>query len=224
MAMPRRDIWAVVPVKQFSAAKQRLSLGFPPEFRERLALTMLRDVLAALAGSRLLGGIIVVTADPLAAHVACEFGARVVSQDATGGHTVAVMSAARMLAAEGAAGMVTVPGDMPGATSEEIDNLLGGHAEAPAFSIVPAHDGRGSNAVVCSPPDLLQLTFGDDSCLPHIALARAAGLYPRIVNLTGISMDIDTPEDLLAFARHDWPTGTQRFLHQSGALSGSVRR
>jgi 2-phospho-L-lactate guanylyltransferase (CobY/MobA/RfbA family) len=43
------DIWAVVPVKDTTAAKQRLSSAVPAALRQALALAMLEDVLAALA-------------------------------------------------------------------------------------------------------------------------------------------------------------------------------
>ena len=83
------------------------------------------------------------------------------------------------------------------------------------FTIVPAHDGRGSNAILCSPPDVIPLRFGNDSCRPHIATAEQAGLRPRIVRLEGIGMDTDEPEDLQKFASKKWNTRTSRFLCQS---------
>ena len=46
------QVWAAVPVKEFTGAKQRLAALLTPEQREMLAATMLEDVLAALAGAR----------------------------------------------------------------------------------------------------------------------------------------------------------------------------
>ena len=72
---------------------------------------------------------------------------------------------------------------------------------APSFTIVPAHDERGSNAVLCSPPLVMPLRFGDDSFFPHLAAARALGIEPTIVKLPGIGLDIDQPVDLEALRR-----------------------
>jgi len=61
------DVWACVPVKEFTGAKQRLASLLTPVQREILAETMLEDVLSALAGATRLAGILVNTVDPRAA-------------------------------------------------------------------------------------------------------------------------------------------------------------
>ena len=63
-------VFACVPVKAFTGAKQRLSVFLSPVQREVLAATMLEDVLAALAGATRLAGILVNTVDPRAAALA----------------------------------------------------------------------------------------------------------------------------------------------------------
>src|SRR5262245_60969034 len=113
------SVWAAVPVKEFAGAKQRLAALLTAQQREALAAAMLEDVLAALAGSRLLGGIVVNTREPRAVALAVQYGAAVVSDGARDGHTGAVMAMARLLAAEGHA-MLTIPGDVPRVTSAEI--------------------------------------------------------------------------------------------------------
>jgi len=81
------DVWACVPVKEFTGAKQRLSSLLSPQQREILAETMLEDVLEALSGAARLAGIMVNTVDPRAATLAERYGARVVSEAARDGHT-----------------------------------------------------------------------------------------------------------------------------------------
>jgi 2-phospho-L-lactate guanylyltransferase len=194
------DIWAAVPIKEFVGAKQRLASLLTPEQRQALAAAMLEDVLAALADAPL-AGIMVNTVDPVASELARRYGARVITEDARDGHTGAVMAMARMLGAEGRTGMLTVPGDIPRVTPVEIAAIIEACRPAPSVTIVPAHDERGSNAVLCMPPTVMQLRFGDDSFLPHLAAARALGIEPTIVKLPGIGLDIDQPQDLLAFRR-----------------------
>jgi 2-phospho-L-lactate/phosphoenolpyruvate guanylyltransferase len=211
-------VWAVVPVKEFDGAKQRLSSCLSPEERRVLATVMLEDVLNAVSAVRELAGLLVVTVDPDAAALAGRYGARIVSEGAREGHTGAVAAAQRLLCREGEAGMMTMPGDIPLITSAEIAQTLAAHRPAPAFTIVPAHDDLGSNAVICSPPDAVPLRFGEDSFTPHLDAARARGIDPLIVRQPGAGMDIDHPADLAAFLRMSprTPTRTLAFLEQSG--------
>lgn len=212
------DVWACVPVKEFSGAKSRQSGILNPARREMLAETMLEDVLAALAGATRLAGILVGTVDPRAAALAERYGARIVTEGARDGHTGAVNGMARVLTAEGKGALLTVPGDIPRVTAWEIDTVVSSCGPAPSFTIVPAHDELGSNAVLCAPPFAVPLRFGDDSYFPHLKAARARGIEPAIVRLAGIGLDIDHPADLLAFLRAAprRPTRTLRLLEQFG--------
>jgi 2-phospho-L-lactate guanylyltransferase len=216
------DIWAAVPVKEFAGAKQRLAPLLTPEQRQALAAAMLEDVLAVLADAPL-AGILVNTVDPLAAELARRYGARVVTDGARDGHTGAVAAMARILAAEGRGAMLTVPGDIPRVTVTEIAAVIAARRPAPSLTIVPAHDERGSNAVLCSPPMVMPLRFGDDSFLPHLAAARAMGIEPTIVKLPGVGLDIDQPADIrmLLHAEPRMPTHAVRLLE---ALAGVVSR
>jgi 2-phospho-L-lactate/phosphoenolpyruvate guanylyltransferase len=211
-------VWAVVPVKEFEGAKQRLSPALSPEERRLLATTMLEDVLEAVSAVEALAGVLVVTIDPAAASLASRHGARVVSEGAREGHTGAVTAAGRMLVSEGKAGMVTMPGDIPRLSSAEIAATLAAHRAAPSFTIVPAHDDLGSNAIICSPPDAVPLRFGEDSFYPHLDAARARGIDPLIIRQPGIGMDIDNPVDLVAFLKMSprVATRTLAFLEQAG--------
>ena len=211
-------IWAVVPVKEFEGAKQRLSTRLSPEERRVLATTMLEDVLDAVSAVRELAGVVVVTVDPAATSLAARYSARVFTEGARDGHTGAVTAAARLLAREGRAGMMTMPGDIPRLSPAEIAAILAAHRAAPAFTIVPAHDDLGSNTIICSAPDAVPLRFGEDSFFPHLDAARARGIDPLVVRQPGIGMDIDNPVDLITFLKMAPPvrTRTLAFLQQSG--------
>lgn len=191
------DIWAAVPVKTFEGAKQRLSPLLSPEQRRTLAAAMLEDTLATLTQAPL-AGIMVNTSDPEAARIAACFGAQIVNEDAAAGHTVAVIAMARMLNESGRA-MLTVPGDIPAATVAEFAAICEAAGPAPSFTIVPAHDRRGSNAILLRPPEAVPLRFGDDSFEPHLQAAREARLDPTILTLPGIALDLDQPQDVRAF-------------------------
>ncbi len=206
------DLWAVVPVKERVAAKERLSPMLRPETRHALALAMLEDVLAALTATPGVAGLLVVTVDPEAGRLAATYGARLIEVGARDGHTGAVTAAARLLAAEQRSGMLTLPGDIPLVTRSEIARLLAAHLPAPSFTIVPSHDERGSNAIACSPPDAVPLRFGEDSFYPHLQAAEACGIRPNVLHLPGIALDIDNPEDLVSFMRIESTTRARAVL------------
>jgi 2-phospho-L-lactate/phosphoenolpyruvate guanylyltransferase len=217
------DVWALVPVKSFGDAKSRLSAALSPPARRELARTMCEDVLAALSAASGLGGIAVVTTDPAAATLARRYGARVIADGAGDGHTGAVVAGARWLADEGASGMLTMPGDIPRVTMEEVALVLAAHRPAPAFTIVPAHDGRGSNAILVSPPGAVPLAFGDDSFMPHLQASRRCGIEPTVLSLPGIGLDIDHPEDLAQLAGLPITTSTQYLLAEDAWGCGYAR-
>jgi 2-phospho-L-lactate guanylyltransferase len=218
------DLWAVVPVKERGLAKERLVPVLGPEQRQALALAMLEDVLSALTVTPGVAGILVVTVDPEASRLAARYGARLVEAGARNGHTGAVAAAVRLLAAEGRAGMLALPGDIPLVTSGELAELLAAHPPAPSFTIVPSHDKRGSNAIACSPPDAVPLRFGENSFYPHLRAAEAHGIKPDVLYLPGIALDIDNPEDVVSFMRMDAPTRARAVLVEDRALAGGFRR
>jgi 2-phospho-L-lactate/phosphoenolpyruvate guanylyltransferase len=216
-------IWAVVPVKDTAAAKQRLASVVPAGLRQGLALAMLEDVLAALAGARGLAGRLVVTTDPGAIVLATRYGAECTAEGAGEGHTGAVMAAVRRLKAERRASMLTLPGDIPLVTSAEIGRLIAAHRPPPSFTIAPSHDERGSNAILLSPPDAVPLRFGEDSFFPHLAAAEAGGIAPTVLHLPGIALDIDNPADLAHFARLGSRTRAGLWLaHNETALASAA--
>jgi 2-phospho-L-lactate guanylyltransferase len=195
------DLWAVVPVKERLAAKERLAPMLRAEVRQALALAMLEDVLGAVTTAPGITGLLVVTIDAEAGQLAARYGARVTELGARDGHTGAVTAAARLLATERRGGMLTLPGDIPLVTPVEIAGIVAAHPAAPSFTIIPSHDERGSNAIACSPPDAVPLRFGEDSFYPHLQAAEACGIRPNVLHLPGIALDIDNPEDVVSFMR-----------------------
>jgi 2-phospho-L-lactate/phosphoenolpyruvate guanylyltransferase len=212
----RRGIWAVIPVKDASLAKQRLAEALSPRLRKDLALAMFQDVLDAVVAAPELAGIVIVTADPAVANIARGVGAEVWPGGAHDGHTGAVTAAARRLAADGAT-LLTIPGDVPLVSSADISRVVAAHPATRAFTIVPAWDELGSNTIVCSPADAVPLRFGPDSYFPHLAAARAAGLTPTIVRNEAIALDIDEPADLVRFMSKRSATRSWKLLDRRRA-------
>lgn len=212
-------VWAVVPVKHLKDAKQRLSPVLTPNQRRMLISAMLEDVLNALCRARCLAGVMLVTGDATVQTVAGRFCVRVLAEDDPRGHTHAVTFAAEVLAAEDVTSMLSVPADLPLVTPEEIDAVVQAHGPPPSVTVAPAHDKLGSNAMLCSPPNVLPFRFGENSFVPHLARARRLGIEPRVVERPGLGLDIDMPEDLVTFAARPSRTHAYDYLRRSGLLS-----
>ena len=210
--MPVTDVHAVVPVKNLGNAKQRLAGVLDQPARTELFRAMLEDVLEALSGAISLAGIVLVTRDAEAITLAERYHAECLIEPENRGHTAAVEFAAKALAGRGAGALLQVPGDIPCVTPGEIEAVIAAHATAPAVTIAPSRDHRGSNAVLCSPPDVFPFEFGEDSFYPHLAAARAIGIEPAVVERAGIGLDIDTPGDLEVFLASPSSTRAYRLL------------
>ena len=170
----RADIWAVVPVKDTAAAKQRLAPALPADLRQGLALAMLEDVLAALAEARGLAGRCWSRSIPAARDLAARYGAQCVADGARDGHTGAVIGGGASSRGRRARRDAD-PARRHPARHRRRDRAADRRriCRRPRFTIAPSHDEMGSNAILMSPPDAVPLRFGDDSFRPHLAAARA---------------------------------------------------
>lgn len=215
---------AVVPVKRFELAKQRLGRSCDAALRQALARAMLEDVLDALGAAPGLAGVLLVTGDAEAARLARRRGMDVLDEPQPGGLNAAVTAAARRLRAGGGHAMLVVPADVPAVGSAEIDALLACHAaQRRAVTIVPSHDRGGTNALLLDPPDAMAPAFGADSFRRHLRGARAAGLGATVLALPGLGLDLDHPRDLQRFAQTPSGTRTWRLL-QAGAATARLPR
>jgi 2-phospho-L-lactate guanylyltransferase len=188
---------AVIPVKRFAAAKQRLDPSLDSGAREALAEAMLVDVLDAVARCRSLDLLVVVTGEARAEAAGRHHGAVVVADPADRGHPEAAVIGIDRATEAGARRAALLPGDCPMLDPEELDRLLG-RAPEPGVTIVPDRHGTGTNALVLSPPDAIRPAFGPGSCERHRLLAGRAGASCAVEPVESLALDVDTPDDLEA--------------------------
>ena len=200
-----------IPVKDLVNAKQRLVPLLAADERRALAAAMLEDVLAALASSRI-DAVWVVTRDDAVSAIAHRFGARVVSEAENRGHTAAVAAAQARAGAEGVGVFATIPGDVPCVSAREVDALVAAADASPAVVFAASRSGLGTNGVALAPPDTLALRFGEPSFDNHVAAARARGLTPRLLELPGLALDVDDPDDLVALLAEGSATRSARLV------------
>ncbi len=187
-------IFGLLPVKAPVNAKQRLSQLLTPDQRECLARLMYEQMLETLCSSRNLDRVVVVTSDPAAADHARRSGALVFDEHEQRSHSHSADAAARRAMSLGARTVLLAPIDVPLVTAAEIDELVA--MASPGVVIVPSSDGTGTNALLRTPPDVIESCFGPGSFAAHLGQARERGVRAEVARPAGLVFDIDTPEDV----------------------------
>jgi len=188
---------AILPMKSFDEAKQRLREEMQPAPRRALAESMFSDVLVALRRSTLVDKVLVVSSDHGAQRIAAGYGAVVLEDDDRGHSQAAVRGVERALEL-GSERALLVPGDCPLLSPTELDDLIRMPAGPRSALIVPDRHGSGTNALLLTPPDALTPSFGPGSRERHEQTARAAGIEVQTIEVASLALDVDTPEDLTA--------------------------
>lgn len=212
------NVYALMPVKGFRNAKQRLTPLLNSAAREVLAEAMFRDVLRQVRAARGLAGTFVVTADDKVAGIAALAGAEVIRERGENGETAAVDFARLKMKNAGCEAALILPGDMPLVRAADIEQVLAQvsmDAAAPFALLVPSHDRKGTNALLLAPPDIIKLRFGYDSFTYHMSQVTAQGLPIRFIENEHIALDIDEPRDLERFLAYGY---------EGGASAGVARR
>jgi 2-phospho-L-lactate guanylyltransferase len=185
----------LVPVKNLSSAKQRLAAVLDQPARTALAQAMLHDVLTTLHGWKDRPSVALVTSDPYAVNLAREYKFEIIPDPDNPGETGAIEMATRICVERGADSTLVIPADIPLIQAWELEEIMK-HAPAEGSVLVPAADGRGTNAAFRRPANLFPLRFGNDSFKPHHAAAQASGKPCVVLKLSGIAVDVDNPSDL----------------------------
>jgi FO synthase len=201
-------IWAVVPVKRLSMAKQRLApvLGAA---REEFAYLLACRTLDLLRDCGLFSRVIVVSPDPRVAAAARRRGAQPVD-DADGS-----LNAACALGLDGAArasaGLaMLIPSDLAALCAHDLHRVIDVYVELrerhgpQAIGLVRCKEGTGTNLVILKPGRSFEPSFGADSFRRHLDAAGAHEL-----SAPAISFDVDSPQDLETVATR---------LEKSGAI------
>ena len=182
---------------------------------------MLHDVLAALHDWGGRPEVAVVTSDPYAVRLAQEYGLAIIPDPDNLGETAAIEMATRFAVDHGAQSTLVIPADIPLVQAWELDEIMK-HAPAEGSVLVPAADGRGTNAAFRRPANLFPLRFGNDSFKPHHAAAQATGKPCVVLKLPGIAVDVDNPADLQQLVSLPGETRAQRLVRELGAGTNRV--
>ncbi|MBO0793759.1 MAG: 2-phospho-L-lactate guanylyltransferase [Ktedonobacteraceae bacterium] len=185
---------ALIPVKKLEEVKSRLAPHLSQAARATLMLDMLHHVIEALRASEAFERISVVSPDARVLEQARHWGAWP-RREETRGHNPALHAAALHDLADGVSGLLTISADLPLLHPEDIRGLLASACEHDLV-LAPSREGTGTNALFAQPPLVVPYRFGLDSLRQHRQEAERAHLRHTLYSSIGLSLDIDTIEDL----------------------------
>ena len=197
MARRPARTFAVLPVKRFGIAKVRLGDELAGGTRRALAEAMVTDVLMALRRTTAVDEVLVVTSEPAAEAIGRGYGASIVHDDAEAGQSAAAQIGIARAMEAGATRVLLVPGDCPALDPEELTAFLERPVER-GVTIVPDRHGSGTNALLLTPPDVIEPAFGPGSRERHEASAAAVPVPYSVEEVPTLALDVDTADDLVA--------------------------
>ena len=214
---------AILPVKRFDQAKQRLGEALGASTRAALAAAMFADVLAQIERATALDGIMVVSGEPGVQNIAREAGAVVIDDPAEKGQSHAALGGLARAAAKGYDRALLVPGDCPLVDPGELDLLVQGSADQEVV-IVPDRHRTGTNALLLDPSGPFEPKFGPGSLARHVEQAESKGLRHIVTTVPSLGLDVDTGDDLDQLVRaldgvHGRASRTRGVLSQIGRTS-----
>jgi 2-phospho-L-lactate guanylyltransferase len=192
-------LWAIVPVKPLKRAKSRLSGVLSGEERALLSQDMLLHTLDVLKSVPRIERMLVVSRDTRALALARGHGARTVTERGAPQLNQALIRATVIARGYGVSTVLVLPADLPLLTKDDIETLIAAAKDPPVVVISPDRHGTGTNALLMSPPGVIEYEFGPESYNRHLERAKSAGARVEICELPSLELDLDVPEDLELF-------------------------
>ncbi|HEY8000476.1 MAG: 2-phospho-L-lactate guanylyltransferase [Vicinamibacteria bacterium] len=222
---------AIIPVKRFGAAKQRLLDRLDRPQRADLVKAMLADVLIAVSATESIERLIVVTGESRAERIALRHAQRtktpleVMRDPDDRGHSQAATLGIIRALSLGAECSALLPGDCPLLDPAELDAALARMCPG-RVAVIPDRHGTGTNGLLLSPADAIGPAFGEDSAERHRERAERAGYEVATESLSSLALDLDTPDDLAALAAElaanpERAVGTAAALQRLGPVARS---
>ena len=196
-------VYAIIPIGALDGAKSRLGAVLDAEERHDLVVRLAEATIRAVVATPDVSETLVITPDDTVRELALAAGARPIRQRSRG-LNAGIREAREEAVAAGATAVLILPIDLPRISPAAIGAVLETLRadEGPLVAIVTDRHGRGTNALLLAPPDVIDVQFGGDSHAAHVAAAEAVGA--RVVEVDGpLRQDLDTPDDLLAIQTAD---------------------
>lgn len=189
-------LWAIVPVKPLRYGKSRLAGVLTEGERSDLNRILLIHTLDVLKAIPELEHVYVISRDPSALRLAREHGARTLLEDGSSQLNQALRLATVVAQSCVTQGVLIVPADLPLITEEDIRLILERGKNPPVVVIAPDRHRQGTNALLVSPPGLIEYEFGPSSFERHCERALRANARLEVCEFPSLALDMDLPEDL----------------------------
>ena len=205
--------YILLPVKDLTRAKQRLSNLFTQAERTALAWVMLEHTFATVAAVKNIEGVAVVTLYQPAIDLAERYGFEVILEREQISESHSVDFGSQVLAQRGVECVLRLPLDLPLLQPADIETILShDDTKAPSCVIVPSREGTGTNAILRRPPTLFPSHFGPNSLTKHLAEAERAKAQCKIIELPRIALDVDDANDVAELLKQDQSSPTLDWL------------
>jgi len=189
----------IVPFKNYKSAKSRMRKDLSDEETEKIVENMLRHVLTEVSKSQMSDASFLITKDEEAISLAKQIGVETIEEKVQINESTSVDLATKILIRRGATSILRIPGDLPLLTYNDIDNVFRESIETNSCILVPSKSGKGTNALLRKPPDIIKSCFGEDSLRKHKKEFDKKQVQYKIVKNKNIELDLDCLEDLQEF-------------------------
>jgi 2-phospho-L-lactate guanylyltransferase len=188
------SVWALLPLKGFDNAKQRLNAVLSTAQRSQLFAAMVEDLIEQLTQVKSLAGVAIVSNEPQAKLLAEKWGVRFIPEtDLIKGLNEAVEWGFTQLIND-ASHVLVLHGDLPLASEVEIDAVV---VQANNdVMLVPDWQSSGTNGLLTPLPCPINLVYGIDSFKLHSELVTQAAMNVKTHKPSRLAFDVDTPQDL----------------------------
>lgn len=195
-----RQIWALVPVKNFVLAKSRLASVLSINDRRSLSIAMASDVVTALIQSKTIAHVIVVSDVPDLDRLLGIDGVRHFDTHRTQGLNEDLTAAADWVACQKGTHVLIVHADLPLLTTAAVDRFVDLERDTPVarLRVAACKKGTGTNALLAPVPLPLPLVFGNNSLTSFCQIAAETGASIDVVHDLPLATDIDGLDDLRA--------------------------
>ncbi len=203
--MRQPSVTAIVPVKELSRAKLRLSRVLEAPQRRALCVSMLEAVLRALVACRAVSQTLVISGDDEVLSLASLRGCQSL-RESSPGLNGALQEACDVARETGAGAVLVLPADVPLVQPDDLRTLIAEASAERSVVVVPSRGDGGTNALLLKPPGVIPFRFGPGSFSEHLLMGQKALAEVKIVRLARLGLDVDTPQDLRDYER--WLSGS----------------
>jgi len=190
-------VFVIIPIKRLENAKSRLSSLLTDDGRKQFSLKMLEDVLRTVKSTERINETVLVSKDPIVSKITENFEVTYLKERKTGLNKT-VSEAVDWCVEGGATSVLVLPADIPLVLPTDLNRIFN-LGENASMVISPSRNGKGTNALLLTPPKVSPTFYGPSSFQRHIKEATKLKIIFRIYRSPRIALDIDTVEDLTHF-------------------------